>query len=97
MQIKYAEACSSTAQACGQSSENSQRLSIQWGSEIQPFEIWKHLKSKLFEGRISNGWALAMAKAIVPTVRKLDYSKCRHFCPDFKWVFYKMTANCLDF
>ena len=28
---------------------------IQWGSEIRPFEIWKHLKSGLFEGQISNG------------------------------------------
>ena len=28
---------------------------IQWGSEIWPFKIWKHLKSGLFEGQISNG------------------------------------------
>ena len=28
---------------------------IQWGSEIRPCEIRKHLKSGLFEGRISNG------------------------------------------
>ena len=28
---------------------------IQWGSEIQPFEIQKHSKSRLFEGWISNG------------------------------------------
>ena len=28
---------------------------VQWGSEIGPFKIWKHLKSVLFEGRISNG------------------------------------------
>ena len=30
-------------------------MSVQWGSEIRPFEIRKHLKSGLFEGRISNG------------------------------------------
>ena len=28
---------------------------LQWGSEIRPFEIWKHSKSALFEGHISNG------------------------------------------
>ena len=28
---------------------------IQWGSEIQPFKIQKHLKSGLFEYQISNG------------------------------------------
>ena len=27
-----------------------------------------HFKSRLFEGWISNGWALAMAFAIVPTI-----------------------------
>ena len=31
------------------------RLYIQLRSEIQPFEIWKHLKSGLFGGRNSNG------------------------------------------
>ena len=31
------------------------------GPEIQPFKIQKHLKSGLFEGRISNGWALAIS------------------------------------
>ena len=28
---------------------------IQLGSEIQPFEFWKSLKSGLFDGQISNG------------------------------------------
>ena len=28
---------------------------IQWGSEIRPFEVRKHSKSGLYEGRISNG------------------------------------------
>ena len=32
----------------------------QWGCEIQPFEIRKHLKSRLFEGQISNDLALAI-------------------------------------
>ena len=43
-----------------------QRSIIQWGFEIRPFETLKHLKSGLFEGRISNSWALAMA--LVPTI-----------------------------
>ena len=48
----------------------------QWGSEIQPFKIWKHLKSGLFEDWISNGqvckgWARSLAKVIVPTIQKL--------------------------
>ena len=38
------------------------------GDEIRPFEIRKHLKSGLFDGRIS----LAMAIAIVPTIWKPD-------------------------
>ena len=32
-----------------------QMLQIHWGSEIRPFKIRKHLKSRLFEGQISNG------------------------------------------
>ena len=32
-------------------------LEIQWGSEIQPFEISKHTKSKFFEDWISGGGA----------------------------------------
>ena len=28
---------------------------LQWASKIRPFTIRKHLKSRLFEGRISNG------------------------------------------
>ena len=51
---------------------------IQWGSEIWPFEI------QLFEGLISNGRALAMAIAIVPTIKKTAHLKSRHFCPYFK-------------
>ena len=33
-----------------------------WASEIRPFKVRKHLKSGLFEGQISDGPALAMAK-----------------------------------
>ena len=53
---------------------------VQWGSKIQPFETLKHLKPGLCRVRFqmvwfSNGWALAIALAIVPTVRKPDHSK----------------------
>ena len=46
---------------------------LKWGSEIWPFEIRKYLKSRLFEVEfqmvlLSNGRALAMAIAIVPTI-----------------------------
>ena len=52
-------------------------IQIQWGSEIRPFEIQKLKKSWLFEGRISkgrfsNGWVLAMAIAIIPTIFNPD-------------------------
>ena len=35
---------------------------IQWGNVIQPFEIQEQIKSELFEGRISNGWALTRVR-----------------------------------
>ena len=38
-----------------------------------------------------------MAKAIVPTIWKLDHSKSGHFCQDFKWLLTKMATICLDF
>ena len=38
---------------------------IQWGSDIRPFKIRKHLKSGLIEGRITNGQALAL----IPTIQ----------------------------
>ena len=41
-----------------------------------------HLKSGLFAGRIS-------AIAIVATIQKLNHSKPRHFCLDFKWFLTK--------
>ena len=42
---------------------------LQWGSESQPFEVQRHLKSGLFEGQISNGHVSAMEIAIVPTIQ----------------------------
>ena len=59
---------------------------IQWGSEIQPIEIQKYLRSRLFEGQISNSWTLATVWAIVPTIQKLDH------CPDFKWLAFRISA-----
>ena len=50
---------------------------VQWGSEIQPFEIKKHGKSWLFKDNTLSSpvfkgsvWAIALAK--VPTIWKLD-------------------------
>ena len=56
--------------------------------------IWN--TETLFEGRISNSQALAMAIAIVPTVQKPDHSKSESLSPDFKW-FDKMVAKSPDF
>ena len=63
------------------------KLLLQWGSEIQQFEIQKYWKSRLFEDRISSGLvfnAIALAKAMVTTIRKPDLSKSEPFGPDFK-------------
>ena len=60
-----------------------------WGSEIRQFKIWKLLKSWLFEDWISKGQAVALAKAMVATIQKLDHSKYRHFCLDFECVLTK--------
>ena len=70
-------------------------FSKQWGSAIRPFEIRKHLKSRsiwnpdFFKVKFSNGRALAMFIAIVPTIWKPDHSKTGCFCPDFKWFLTK--------
>ena len=56
-----------------------------WFLNGQALAIRKRLKSGLIEVQILYGWALAMAIALVPTIRKQDHSKSRHFCPDFKW------------
>ena len=59
---------------------------MHWGSEIQPFEIWKHLKSGHFEGLISNG----------PVFKWSGFSyrpfKIRTFLSGFQMVFDKMAA-----
>ena len=52
----------------------------QWGSELQPFEIRKHLKVGFQMVRFSNSPALAMAIAIASTIQKPDQSKSRCFC-----------------
>ena len=44
----------------------------QWGSEIQPREIRKQLKSRHFEGWFSNGRALALAIAVIPNIQNQD-------------------------
>ena len=67
-------------------SRGSARCKLQWGLEIRLFEIWKHLKSQLFDGWISNSLVLAMAIDIAPTIRKPDHLKSRHFCSNFKWL-----------
>ena len=58
-----------------------------WNPET--FEIWKHLKSRPFEGHISNSGSLAVAIALALTIRKPDHSKSGCFCPDFKWFLTK--------
>ena len=47
------------------------RSPLQWGSEIWPVEIWKHSKSRLFEGRISNG-PYVVRFQMVPNIQKLE-------------------------
>ena len=57
-------------------------IHVQWG-----FEIWKHLKSRLFEDRIYNG----------PVFKKSgfnygfgpNHSKTGCFCQEFKWFLTK--------
>ena len=54
------------------------------------FKIWKHLKSGLFEDRISNGLIFKGLIAMVSAIRKPDHSKSGCF-------FDKMLAICLEF
>ena len=71
---------------------------IQWGSEIRPFEIRKHLESRLFEGWISNG----------PVFKCLGFTYCVNhlktglfiiwtFLPEFQMVSDKMVAIFPDY
>ena len=62
----------------------------QWGSEIWPFEIWKHLKSVLFEGRISNGpvfkWSgFGYGYSYSPNYLKTGPLEIQTFLSRFKW------------
>ena len=56
-------------------------------SEIRSFEIRKHLKSGLSEGRIKNGpvfkW-LGLSYCYSPNHLKTGPIKIRSFCPNFK-------------
>ena len=54
------------------------------------------MKSELFEGRISNGRALTMAIATVPTIQKPAHSKSGLLLSGFQLVFHKMAAISLD-
>ena len=69
-------------------------IAIQWGSEIQPFEIRKHLNSGLFEGRILNGpvfkWSGFSYSYSQPFENWIFLSR-------FQMVFDKMAAICSDF
>ena len=49
---------------------------VKWGSEIQIFDIRKHLNSKLFEGPISNGRTLALYSK--DTAEPLHHILCTH-------------------
>ena len=58
---------------------------IQWGSEIRPFKIQKHLKSRLFEDQISSGPVIKESgNSFCYSIQKQDHSKSRHFCPALK-------------
>ena len=69
-------------------------LSIQWWSEIRPFEIQKHLKSGLFEGPISNGpvfkWSgFSYGYSLNPNQSKTGLFKIRTFLFRFRMFFTK--------
>ena len=72
----------------------------QWGSEIQTFKIWKHLKSRLFEDQISNGqvfkW-LGFHYGYRPNRSKTGTFEIRMFLSRFQMVFDKMVPTCPDF
>ena len=75
---------------------------LQWESEIRPFVIWKHMKSRLLEGWIStglvsNGHAVAMALPKVPTIQKTWPFKIRTFFSGFQMIFDKIASICPDF
>ena len=66
------------------------KLSLQWGSEYQPFENWKHLNSKLFEVLISNGLVFKWSVYVLCPIYQIDHSISRLVhkktrCLVFKW------------
>ena len=75
-------------------------IQIQWGTEIRPFEIRKHLKSGLFEGRISNGpvfkWS-GFSYGYGPNHLKTGPFEIQTFLFGFQMVVDKMAAICPDF
>ena len=74
--------------------ENKLFEQIHWGSEIQPFKVWKHLKSGHFEDKISSGpvfkgSSYTFSFSSSPYHSKTRPLQTRHFCPYFKWVLTK--------
>ena len=64
------------------------RSPLQWGSEIWPVEIWKHSKSGLFEGRISNG-PYVVGFQMVPSSQPFEnQKKCRFSQDRFIYNFF---------
>ena len=63
------------------------KLQLQWGSEIQPFKIQKHLK-----------WlGLSYGYSYSPNHSKTRPFKIQTFLSRIQVVFDKKTAICLDF
>ena len=74
---------------------------VQRGSEIRPFEIWKYLKSGLFEGQISNGpvfkWSsFGYGYSSSPNHLQTRPFKIRTLLSGFQF-FWQMVAICLGF
>ena len=74
----------------------------QWGSEIWPYKIRKHLKSRLFEGRISNGpvfkWSgFCNGYSYSPNYSKTGPFKIRPFLSGLQMVFDEMAVIFPDF
>ena len=77
-------------------SNNSSECLLQWGSEIDHLNP-DFLKVGFQMGRISYGWALALAIAIVPTIKKTGPFEIWTFLSGLQIVFDKLAAICLDF
>ena len=66
------------------------KLCVKWGSEILPFKIRKHLKSRLFEDGISNGPFFKASGYHFSHSFGPYHSKSGHFCPDFKQLGFQI-------